>query len=91
MSPLEFLTLSLATFYTADALVKRHGPFGVFAALRNRFARSENALLNCTICTAVWAAAGLYLISLWAWFPVVILAAAGAAVALRKYTGMDYV
>lgn len=91
MSPLNFLILSLATFYTADALVKRHGPLGIFAALRARFAKSDTALLNCTICTAVWAAAGLYLISLLTWIPVIILAAAGAAVALRKYTGMDYV
>jgi len=88
MSVLDLLILALATLYAAYALVKTHGPFGVFVALRNRL--PLGGLTTCMTCAAFWLA--LLFWALWqtpAQPVVTVFAAAGGAVFLAQYVGLN--
>ena len=87
MSPLDALALALGTFYAAYVVARTSGPFSVFKWLRGR--RIIGPLASCFYCVAFWAAIGAYVLLLV--FPpaLYVLAAAGAAAFLYRYTGAD--
>lgn len=90
MQPLDFLALSLATFYIAHAVANTHGPFGVFGWLRDH--APLGGLTACIVCLAVWVSIVGYLILQTAIAPVVwAIAPAGGAVLLWRYTGGSHV
>ena len=89
LSPLDALALGLATFYLAFALARTHGPFNVFKTLRERW--PMGGLISCVYCLAFYAAIGAYLVWL-VWPPALyMLAAAGGAAFLYRYTGGEAV
>lgn len=89
MLPLDALALGLAAFYAAYVVTRTHGPFGVFAHLRDRV--PLGGLTTCFYCLALWAG-GLAYVLLIVWPPgVYMLAAAGFASFVYRYTGADAV
>lgn len=90
---LAFVVAALATFYAADALSQRDGPFNVFADLRQLLLakRLDGKGRFCHICMSAWTAAPfaalLCLVGYadpWLW-PAVWLGLAGASVMLDRY------
>jgi hypothetical protein len=85
----DLLILALATWYLAHAIVKTHGPFKLFATLRERY--PLGGLLTCLHCAALWIA--LLLLLLWqtpAQPVIYVPAVAGAALMLATYTGASH-
>lgn len=84
MGALELLTLALACWRLTMLLARDDWPFGAGALLRERV-----PFLACVYCASVWAAAGALL--LWHALPVAVyvLAVAGGAMLLHRYTGGD--
>lgn len=85
----DLLVIALATWYSADVLTKRDGPFNLAGRFRTRY--PLGGLTTCSVC------ASPYLAALWwgvlqtpfaplAW----IIAAAGAALMLGSYTGANH-
>ncbi len=84
----DLLILALATLYSAYALTKTHGPFGMFVALRNHL--PLGGLTTCMTCAAFWLA--LLFWALWqtpVQPAVMVFAAAGGAVFLAQYVGLN--
>lgn len=89
LSPLDALALGLATFYVALSVGRTHGPFNVFETIRTRW--PLGGLMTCPVCLSFWAAIGAYLVWL-VWPPALyMLAAAGGAAFLYRYTGGEAV
>jgi len=87
---LDPLKLTLATFYIAYAVANTHGPFHVFAGIRERW--PLGGLTSCLVCLSPWVAALLaVLFAVGAGIVVDVLAVSGAAVLLWRYTGGNYV
>lgn len=90
MTAFDLLILALATWYTAWVLTSKQGPWGIFELFRTHV--RLGGLTSCMPCFSVWIAALLYLLSLTAALPVLyILAMAGGANLLHRYTGGDHV
>lgn len=90
MTPTDFLTLTLATFYLAYALVHLDLPFNVGKTFRERVT-TVGGLLLCFYCCAFWVAALLYLVQYRALDVVQVCAIAGAACLAYRYTGGGHV
>lgn len=87
MNPLDAIALGLATFYAAYVIARTSGPLNVFKRLRS--ARGIGPLASCFYCAAFWTGVGAWAL-LQVWPPgVYILAAAGTAAFLYRYTGAD--
>ena len=83
----DLLILSLATWRFAFLLARETGPQQSIARLRARFHLPE-----CVYCLSVWIAPLLYLVYLTPAAPLVwVLAIAGGAVFLHRYTGGDHI
>lgn len=87
LTPLNAIALGLAVFYAAYSITRTHGPFRVFEVVRVRY--PLGGLTSCFYCVAFWAGIAAY--ALLIVFPpiVYVLAAAGAAAFLYRYTGGD--
>lgn len=86
----DLLIIALATLYIAHSVTETHGPFDVFAKLREM--NWHGGLLNCAVCASLWAALINYLLlyhTPLAWL-VYLFAIAGGAVALMAYTGVKH-
>lgn len=85
MTPLDAIALGLAAFYTAYSITRTHGPFHIFEAARVRY--PLGGLTACFYCVAFWA--GVLAYALLIVFPpaLYVLAAAGAAAFLFRWTG----
>lgn len=91
MSAIDLLILTLATLYLAEAVTAKSGPFGVFAWLRQHL--PLGGLTTCVWCLAPWLAAILLLILLFVPYGAYLItpfALAGAALALRSFTGIQH-
>lgn len=87
MSLPDLLILSLATWRLAFLLARESGPKDSLKRLRALFHLPE-----CTYCLSVWIAPVLYVVSLTALRPLVwVLAIAGGAIFLHRWTGGDHV
>lgn len=84
MDALTLLLGALATWRLTMLLARDKWPWGVGVWLRARV-----PFLACVYCASVWAAAGALL--LWALVPALVwlLALAGGALLLHRYTGGD--
>lgn len=87
MSPFDAVALGLATFYAAYVIARTAGPLNAFKRLRG--ARAIGPLATCFYCVAVYAAIGAYVLLLVLPPALYVLAAAGAAAFLYRYTGAD--
>jgi hypothetical protein len=89
-SAFDLIVLALATMYAAHAITSTDGPFFVFLKLRERTRHVLKGLLDCIVCTAFWVA--LVLLLLYGIAPgfIWVLAVAGAALAVRTYTGVKH-
>ena len=87
MDGLSLAIIALATGYWAFALTKTHGPFGVFAWLREH--APLGGLTTCPVCLAFWLALLFWLLMPTPAAPLVTVSAmAGGATLLGYYTGM---
>lgn len=87
MSPLDFLTLAAATLYLSFALTKTHGPFRLFATLRQK--APLGGLTSCIVCAAPWLAGLGYVLLETPLKPLVyVFAVAGVSTAVAYYVGM---
>lgn len=89
MTPINFLTLALATFWITYALVHLDLPFGVMKAFRERIT-TFGGLLLCYYCASWWTALALYGVQYRAIDVVMASAIAGAACLAYRYTGGHY-
>lgn len=87
---LDLLLLALAALYTTHVITQTEGPFYVFRRLRDKTRRYTAGLLGCPWCTVVWVALILFFLHQFAPGVTWILATAGAAMALRSYTGTGH-
>jgi hypothetical protein len=74
---MSLLLIILATWRLTSMLVEEHGPFAIFARLRQlKFLSNggrpdaDKKVLDCIYCASVWAAAGV--IVLWAYAPLLV-------------------
>lgn len=88
MTPIDLLIYSLAVWYLSYILVYEDGLFGVLKRLRAL--TTSWSPLSCIVCTAVWAAALVYGLSLVFLPAVYVLALAGGALALHGWSGWRY-
>lgn len=89
MTPIDLLVLSLFAWYLAYVLIKTHGPFGVFARLRN--VTTLGGLLTCIWCLILWTAALGYVLTQTPLIPLVYIGgAAGLGMIGHRYTGGDF-
>lgn len=79
----DLLVSALAAWYLAYVVTSTHGPFGVFAAIRN--VTTLGGLLECPVCLAFWVALLLVLVPMG--IVVQALAIAGLAMLLHGATG----
>ena len=87
MSPLDAVALALGTFYAAYVIARTSGPLDAFKWLRGL--RVIGPLASCFYCAAFWVAVGAYVLLLVYPPALYVLAAAGAAAFLYRYTGAD--
>ncbi len=86
MNWLDLVLVSLFTFYLAFAISSTHGPFNIFAILRERL--PLGGLTICLICLSFWLSIIGYALLQTIGAPIVYaIAPAGAAVLLWRYTG----
>lgn len=86
MNWLDLALVSLFTFYLAFAVSSTHGPFDIFATLRQRL--PLGGLTICLVCLSFWLSIIGYVLLQTSGAPVVYaIAPAGAAVLLWRYTG----
>ena len=74
-------------FYAAYSITRTHGPFHIFETVRVRY--PLGGLTACFYCMAFWAAIVAYVLLIV--FPpaLYVVAAAGGAAFLYRYTGAD--
>lgn len=85
MNPLDALAVGLAAFYGAYVVARTSGPAGVFARLRAAPYVGEAA--SCFYCASLYTGALAYALLI-VWAPgLYVLAAAGLAAFLYRYTG----
>lgn len=92
MTLLDVLLLSLATLYAVVVITTKAGPFNVFGRLRTRYP-DPSGLWHCVWCLAPWMGGFLlvlYLVVPYGTYPVYVLAIAGAALAIRTYSGVSH-
>lgn len=92
MQLLDLLILALATLYIVVVITTKAGPFGVFRVLRERYP-DTSGLWHCVWCLAPYVGGillALYLLVPYGIYPAYILAIAGAALAIRTYTGINH-
>lgn len=88
MNIINFIILASATWYVAETITNKTGPWGVFAKLRERL--PLGGLTSCIHCMAIWVAAVMWLLCLYARPVVIVFAVAGGALMLRSYTGVRH-
>ncbi len=89
MNTLDLALIALGTWYLSYCIAQKDGPFHLFQRVRNLF--PLGGLTACIVCLSVWIALGLYLLAL-VFLPVVqILALAGAAMLMHRFTGGDHI
>lgn len=86
MTPLDFLILTLATFYWAYSLVHLDMPFQAAKRFRENVTTFGGALL-CFYCTAFWVALIVYALHYQAIDLIAISGITGAASFAYRYTG----
>lgn len=79
----DLAILALATFYSTEVITRQAGPFRIFERLRTRY---PVGLLTCAVCCAPYAAAALWGLYHFCAGPVIVLALAGSAVLLDRFT-----
>lgn len=89
MTPLDLLTLTLATFYLAYAAVHLDLPFNAGKRFRENVT-TFGGLLLCFLCCAWWVALILYVVQYHTVDLTHVSAIAGAACLAYKYTGGGY-
>jgi hypothetical protein len=87
---LDLILLVLAVLYVGHVMVQTAGPFGVFQKLRDKTRKPLRGLLDCIWCVVFWAALALFLLHQFAPGITWVFAMAGAAMALRSYTGSSH-
>ena len=89
-TPFDLLLITLAALYAASVLTSKDGPFYVFRKLRDATRRHMGGLFDCIWCTVFWVA--LLFVAIHAYAPVVtwVFAVAGAAMAVRSYSGVQH-
>lgn len=86
MSALDYLFIAAAVWYWVYALTRSHGPFGIFAGIREH--APLGGLTTCLFCSSLWLA-----LLMWVLWPtvvqpfVIVSGLAGIAVMLGNYTG----
>ncbi len=88
LTALNIIALSLATFYAAYVVARTAGPADVFVRVRGL--RGIGAAASCFYCAALYA--GVLAYALLIVFPpaLYVLAGAGAAAFLYRWTGADH-
>lgn len=87
MTFLDFALIGLATMYLSEIITGKSGPFSIFTAIRAR----AGGLLSCVWCIAPWIAIIMLAIYYLLYPPIVwAFAVAGAAMAIRSYTGVAH-
>lgn len=84
----DLLIYSLAVWYLSYIAVNEDGLFGILKRLRALTASWSP--LSCIVCTALWAAALVYVLSLVFMPAVYVLALAGGALMLHGWSGWRY-
>ncbi len=79
----DLIIVAAATWYMAEMLTTRDGPFGIFPIIRERF--PLGGLTTCPYCAAPYTA--LVFLIIYQFLPQIVwvFAAAGLAMALRFY------
>ena len=89
-NPLNLLLLALATWRLAYLIANEKGPFDLITRFRARF--SLGGLTTCIYCLSIWCAALCYGLLQTPLAPLVyMLAAAGGAMLMHRYTGGNMV
>ena len=85
MSWLDWLIVTMAVMYSAEVISGKSGPLGIFDRLHKMVLLGK--LTKCPWCMAIWL--GIVFLALYSKLPVLVwpFAVAGAAMALRSYTG----
>jgi hypothetical protein len=87
---LDLILLALAVLYVGHVLVQTEGPLHLFRKLRDWARRPLRGLFDCIWCVVFWAALALFFLHQFAPGITWVLAMAGAAMALRSYTGTGH-
>lgn len=83
MTPFELLKLSAATWAISYMITHTHGPFGVFASIREYL--PLGGLTSCIVCLSIWVVIGLKLLNVEAVTDA--FAVAGVALLAHSYSG----
>lgn len=87
---LDFALIVLAVLYIGHVITLTPGPFGLFLKLRDRTRKPLRGLFDCIWCVVFWAALLLFVLHQYAPGITWVFAIAGAAMALRSYTGTHH-
>lgn len=85
MTLFDALTVALATWRVSSLFTQEDGPYNIFGRLRER--TTLGGALECLWCASVWVAGAVLLVwHVWRW-PVRVLAASAAAIAIDRHNG----
>lgn len=84
---LDLILLALAVLYIGHVVTQTDGPAHIFHNLRDKTRRRLGGMLDCPWCVTFWAALVLFFLHQFAPGITWVFAIAGAAMALRSYTG----
>lgn len=87
---LDFALIALAVLYIGHVITLTEGPGHIFHRLRDKTRRRLGGLFDCIWCTVFWAALALFFLHQIAPGITWVFAIAGAAMALRSYTGTHH-
>lgn len=86
LTPFDFMLITFAALYLADAITRLKGAFNALSILRDRL--PLGGLTSCVYCLIIWIALAFYLLLqtdvYWIVYP---FALSGAAMAIYNYTG----
>lgn len=83
----DLVLIVLAALYIASIITQTDGPFQVFLQLRKKTRERLGGLMDCIWCVVFWVALALFFLHQYVSGITWIFAIAGAAMALRSYTG----
>lgn len=83
----DLILLALAVLYISHVLTQTDGPFQVFRQLREKTRERLGGMMDCIWCVVFWVALVLFFLHQYVPGITWIFAIAGAAMALRSYTG----
>jgi len=84
---IDLVLIALAVLYIGHVITQTEGPAHSFRALRDKTRRRLGGMFDCPWCVSFWAALTLFFLHQVAPGVTWIFAIAGAAMALRSYTG----